>query len=390
MREARLGVLVLFLLAASGARAQTQNMSASPVVASAPLPMPAMTGPLQAAAPITLNAGPLGKILVTGVVSGIGLWQAHRTFADQSTHGDLSNAQVFLQKVNGWWQYYIQAGVYNLPTLGAPFLSTGRTTNDFYGPLPVAYLKLVPSEKTSIQIGALPTLVGAEYTFTFENMNIERGLLWAQENAVNRGIQVNQTMGKFTASLSWNDGYYSDRFSSLSGSLTYTNGPNSVAFAAMGNLGRTRFQTLATPVQNNGTIYTIAYTYAKGPWIVQPYFQYGKVPTNLNIGVSQGAAARGAAILLARHFGGRISLAGRGEYIASTGSASTRSVNLIYGPGSSAWSLTLTPTYQDHGFFLRGELSYVRAIDFTPGDGFGPAGLKRAQTRALLESGFMF
>lgn len=388
MSQIKLGMFVLMLLATAASQAQIVPATQGSV--SSPLPAPAMTGPLQTAAPVTLDAGPLGKVLVTGVVSGIGLWQSHRTSVDQSMRGDLSNAQVFLQKTSGWWQYYIQAGAYNLPTLGAPFLSTAQTTNDFYGPLPVAYLKLVPSKRTSIQIGTLPTLVGAEYTFTFENMNIERGLLWSQENAIYRGIQVNQSIGKFTGSLSWNDGYYSDRFSSLSGSLTYTSGPNSVAFAAMGNLGQTRFQTLATPVQNNGTIYTIAYTYAKGPWIVQPYFQYGKVPTNLNIGVSQGAAARGAAILLARHFGGRISLAGRGEYIASTGSTSTRSVNLIYGPGSSAWSLTLTPTYQDHGFFLRGELSYVRAIDFTPGDGFGFAGLKRAQTRALLESGFMF
>ena len=72
--------------------------------------------------------------------------------------------------------------------------------------------------------------MGAEYTFTFENMNIDRGLLWNQENAVNRGIQVNQTMGKFTASLSWNDGFYSNRYSWLSGALTYANGPHSVAF----------------------------------------------------------------------------------------------------------------------------------------------------------------
>ena len=38
--------------------------------------------------------------------------------------------------------------------------------------------------------------MGAEYTFTFQNMNIERGLLWNQETAVNRGIQVNQALGK--------------------------------------------------------------------------------------------------------------------------------------------------------------------------------------------------
>src|ERR1039457_3546873 len=104
-------------------------------------------------------------------------------------------------------------------------------------------------------IGALPTLMGAESTFTFENMNIERGLLWNQENAVNRGIQVNQTMGKFTASLSWNVGFYSNRYSWLSGSLTYANGPHSLAFVGMGNLGQTAFQTLATPVHYNSSMY---------------------------------------------------------------------------------------------------------------------------------------
>ena len=50
--------------------------------------------------------------------------------------------------------------------------------------------------------------MGAESTFTFQNMNIERGLLWNQENAVNRGVQVNHTLGKLTASLAWTDGYH--------------------------------------------------------------------------------------------------------------------------------------------------------------------------------------
>jgi hypothetical protein len=73
----------------------------------------------------------------------------------------------------------------------------------------------------SILIGELLTLIGAEYTFTFENMNIERGLLWNQENAVNRGIQVNGSFGKLSASLSWNDGFYSNRYTWLTGSLAY-------------------------------------------------------------------------------------------------------------------------------------------------------------------------
>ena len=105
-----------------------------------------------------------------------------------------------------------------------------------------AFVKLQAGKNTSFEIGALPTLIGAEYTFSFENMNIERGLLWNQENAVNRGIQVNQTMGKFTASLSWNDGFYSNRYTWLSGSLAYTNGPHALSFVAGGNLGQTKFQ----------------------------------------------------------------------------------------------------------------------------------------------------
>src|ERR1022692_4296593 len=211
----------------------------TPSPASAALPTPSITGPLQGLPPAIFDAGPFGEVAVNGVLSGMGLWQSNHILGDNSTQAALSNWQVFLQRTDGWFQFYLQAGAYNIPALGTPFLDTGKVVSDLYGPLPVAFLKLVPGKNTSILIGALPTLMGAEYTFTFENMNIERGLLWNQENAINRGIQVNQTMGKFTASLSWNDGYYSNRYSWVSGSLTYTNGPHGLAFVGMGNLGQT-------------------------------------------------------------------------------------------------------------------------------------------------------
>jgi len=68
-------------------------------------------------------------------------------------------------------------------------------------------------------------------------------------NAVSRGIQVNQTWGKWSASLAWTDGFY-QRYSWLSGDLMYTNGPNMIMFVGGGNLGQTKFETFATPVQN--------------------------------------------------------------------------------------------------------------------------------------------
>jgi hypothetical protein len=158
----------------------------------------------------------------------------------------------------------------------------------------------------------------------------------------------------------------------------------------MGNLGQTAFQTAATPVQNNGSMYAVVYTYTKGPWIVQPYFQFSDVPTNLRIGIAKGAGTRGGALLVTHTFKHGFSLAGRGEYITSTGSASEQAVNLLFGPGSSGTSLTVTPTFQHGGFFVRGDVSWVRAGSYAPGSVFGVTGTNQNQVRAVAEFGFIF
>ncbi len=371
------------------------DQSTAPAAAAAPaapaaLSTPAITGPVSNLPPAVFDAGPLGKLDVNGIITGFGMWQGNHVPGDSNTQAALSNGQVFLQKTDGWFQFYVQAGAYTVPALGTPFLSTGRTISDLYGPVPVAFAKFQVAKNTSIQIGELPTLIGAEYTFSFENMNIDRGLVWNQENAVNRGIQLNQTMGKFTASASWNDGFYSDRFTWVSGSLAYANGPHAISFVAGGNLGQTKFQTYATPVQNNGAIYNVIYTYTKGSWIIQPYYQYTNVPTNASIGVLKGANTNGGAILLSYAFKHGFSLPVRYEYISSSGSAAEDSVNLMYGPGSAGTSVTVTPTFQYGGFFFRGDLSWVHASNVTPGDVFGPTGVNKDQPRAVAEIGFMF
>jgi hypothetical protein len=372
---------------------QAQDAQTPPAAPAAPtaLPTPAITGPLSGLPPAIFDAGPFGKIAVNGFLSGMGLAQNNHIPGDDTTHADLSNGQVFIQKTDGWFQFYVQAGAYTLPALATPFLGTNDTLTNFYGPVPQAFVKLQAGKNTSFMIGALPTLIGAEYTFTFENMNVERGLLWNQENAVNRGIQVNQTMGKFSASLSWNDGFYSDRYTWLSGSLAYTNGPHTLSFVGMGNLGQTAFQTLATPVQNNSSIYNVIYTYNKGSWIIQPYWQYTDVPTNAKIGVVKGTSTNGGAILVNHTFKKGFSLPVRWEYITSSGSAKDSSLNLIgCGPGCGGTSITVTPTFQYGGFFFRGDISLVHAVDFTKGSLFGPQGLDENQVRAMGEIGFVF
>lgn len=357
----------------------------------APLTTPAVTGPLAWLPPAMFDAGPLGKIAANGIVTGSGLWQDNHVPGDDMGQAALSNGQIFIQKADGKVQYFIEVGAYTLPALGASFLAADKTVSDFYGPVPVAFLKVPAGKTTQFLIGALPTLIGAEYTFTFENMNIERGLLWNQEPAVSRGIQVNQTLGKYlSASLSWNDGYYSNRYSWLSGSLTYTKGPHALAFAAGGNYGQTGYQTFATPVQNSSSIYNVIYTYSKGAWIIQPYFQYSNVPTNVHVGVAKGASTTGGALLVSHAFKHGFSLPGRVEYITSSGSAADGAANLMFGPGSAGTSVTVTPTLQKGGLFFRSDLSWTHASSYTPGDVFGKVGTNPNQARAIAEVGFIF
>jgi hypothetical protein len=175
-----------------GAQTAAPNPQKPSVPADPPptaLTTPAITGPLQPIPPAIFDAGPFGKLATNAIVDGLGMWTGNHVPGDDVTRADLSNGQIFIQKTDGWFQFYVQAGAYNIPALGTPFLATDKTMSDLFGPVPVAYLKLQPAKNTSVLVGALPTLIGAEYTFTFENMNVDRGLLWNQENAVNRGIR---------------------------------------------------------------------------------------------------------------------------------------------------------------------------------------------------------
>jgi len=384
--------MVIALMA--GAQTQATPPATAPALAPAPAPLSTfvLTGPLQWLPPATFDAGPLGKLSVNGIVTGYSVFQNNSVPGDDNAQGTLSNGQIFIQKADGKIQYYIQAGVYTMPTLSVPFVSAQDTVNNFYGPVPVAYLKFQAAKNTQFLIGSLPTLMGAESTFTYQNLNIERGIVWNQENAINRGVQMNQTMGRYlSAAVSWNDGYYSNRYSWLSGSATLTKGPHSLVYDGMGNLGQTAYQTVATPVQNNSYMHAVIYTYTKGPWIVSPYFQYGKLPTNTRVGVAKGTSATGGALNASYAFKSGFSLPARVEYLASSGSATDGSVNLLgFGAGSKGVTFTVTPTYQKGGMFLRGDLALVHATDYAKGAVFGKTGTEANQFRAVLEFGFIF
>jgi len=353
------------------------------------------------AGPLTVNLKPesfdipdFGKIYVSGAVTGLALSEDYPFPGDRRDLADVSNAQVFVQKVDGVFQFFIQAGVYSLPALGAPYLTAGNATNDLYGPLPVAFIKIAPNSNFNIEAGKLVAVCGAEYTFTYENMNIERGLLWNQENAVCRGVQANYTAGPVALAVSWTDGFYSSRYNWLAGQATWTiNSSNSLEAVVMGNTGKTDYGTLATPIylNNDRQMDNLIYTFTSGAWIVQPYLQYAETKTGADIGIAKASSTTGAALLVNYAVPNTsFNLSGRVEYESSSGSATDGSVNLLYGPGSKAWSFTFTPTYQAGVLFTRAEASLVQASSTTRGMALGPTGTNRSQLRFAVEAGILF
>ena len=235
--------------------------------------------------------------------------------------------------------------------------------------------------------------MGAESTFTYQNFNIERGIVWNQENAINRGIQVNQTMGKYlTASISWNDGYYSNRYSWLSGSVTFTKGPHSPGVRRDGEPRTDR-------LSNGGYAGAEQRLYARGDLYATPRAHgsfrrtssTATLPTNTKVGVTKGTSATGGAINVSYAFKSGFSLPARVEYLTSSGSATDGSVNLLgFGAGSAGTTFTATPTYQKGGMYVRGDLAWVHATNYTPGDVFGKTGTDASQFRGVLEFGFIF
>jgi hypothetical protein len=312
---------------------------------------------------------------------------------DREARADLANGQLFVQKTDGWFQFYADAGAYTLPSLGTPFMSVGHTAHDTYGYLPQAWLKIAPTENFSIQAGQLAALVGNENAFTFQNFNIERGLLWNQTPLFSRGVQANYTSGPLTLQLSLNDGYYSDRFNWLTWQAVYSlnDGADVFSFNGGANLGRTSYSSLVTPLaQNNSAIGDLIYTHTSGSWIVSPYIQFSDVPQAVALGFIHNATSISGAVLASYAITPELFLAGRAEYISTSGGDVAGTPNLLYGPGSDAWSLTFTPTFQHGVFYARGEASYIGALDAAAGDGFGRTLDKSSQVRLMLEAGVVF
>ena len=358
--------------------------------------------------PINFDAAGIGKVYVSGVASGLGLFQSDPVGAVFSPNGkfvghdinnnvDLSNGFAIVQKIDGLFQFYAQAGAYSIPALGVNYHATQRDgidENHYFGYFPLGYAKLVPTDNFSVEAGKLPSVIGDENTFTYQNVNIERGLLWNLEPAITHGGQANLTTGPIAWAVSFTDGFYSTRYNWLSGSAAWTIDPsNTLTVSGGGSVSNSNSNSIAAPYQlDNGAVINLIYTYNAAPFTISPYFQYTHNDHSAiyTPGFTKDADTYGGAVLANYNIDDNWNLGGRFEYVGSSGSATDGTVNVLFGPGSSAYSFTVTPTWQSGIYFARLEGSYVGTSSTTHGFVFGKTGNSTSQGRFLVEAGVLF
>ena len=346
--------------------------------------------------PINFNIAQIENIQFQALATGIGMAQNNPTSGDFNSLVDISNAQLIVQKSSGLVQFYIQGGYYSIPSLGTTYQRASLQTKDSFGLVPLANISFALTNQWLLTAGKINSFGGNENTFTYQNNNIDRGLLWNQTSNVSRGFQASYKQGALSSSVTLNDGFYSNQLSWMGASAKYQlNQKNSTSFVWAGSIKTNTSDTFITPIaQNNSQIFNLIHTYASSRWTISPYLQFTYVPANSSLGILGSSQTTGAAILTNYRFSNKtsdvFSLPLRFEYIGSSGKGNPNAPNLLYGQGSAAWSATITPTYQYERGFIRAELSYVQALNTAQGKAFGPSGNSNNQARLMLETGLLY
>ena len=347
------------------------------------------------------NTEGAGSWQINAALTGLGAIQSNASGNDPRKYGDISNAQAVMAKPSGLIQAFAVAGYYSIPDLSTGYLRAASQTKRTWSALPVAYASIVPDNNWSLSVGKLFALGGAEGTFSYENTNIQRGLLWGQTNSISQGMQLNYQNDTWATSMAWTDGADSGTYNWVAVSAAYKASARTAITAVWnGSLSGNSADNSKTPLlQNNSQITSLLFAYKGDQLGLTPYLQYTVVPAKPAIGIYGVSSTQGIGILatyrLTPLVDGQlpkqnITLPMRFEYLNTQGNSGTSANNLLYGPNSAAWSATLTPTWQNGPFFCRLEGSYVKALNYSQGSAFGPMGTTPSQAKLMFEAGLLY
>ncbi|MCX8075521.1 MAG: porin [Aquificaceae bacterium] len=345
----------------------------------------AIFGGLCFAEEIKLKADPLGTLKLSGALTVYGTYTNNKILPDEKkTSYDVGSALLKIEKPAEPFGFTLIGGAYAVPVLGLPFANTSTTTDPFSA-LPVAYGEYTLMKDVSIQAGKLPTIIGYESAFTYQNNYIQRGLVWNMQPVVHHGVRLNYNLKPIVVKLGINDGFYTLSTTSakpaIEGSVSYKlSDDNAFSFNFILPSKSSKPNVTASPT-NKRELNLLA-TYKVDKTSIGVDLMYVEAPKDDEAGVIAKAKASGAALHLSYELDS-YKISGRVEYVKDDeDDGGSDLVGL--GDGNKGWTLTVTPSYKKGILFARGEISFVNANDpFTAKD-------KKSQMKAGVEVGFLF
>lgn len=239
------------------------------------------------------------------------------------------------------------AGQYSFPALGFPILpaNAADANTQLYTALPVASVQYAFDGHFSIAAGKFAALLGQESPFTYQNLNIERGIGWSMEPTISRGVQAAYTNGPWSMTLQENDAYYSGSFRAVEGLLGWAPSSNAnlqFAFIVPG----ANVPPNPTTAVGNKAEYDLMYTRQIGKLQLLPYFLWINSPASATLGYPRAESAYAGVLLANWTFSSALSIPVRYEYAADGSSAADTGLNadlVGFGAGSRVQTITVTP-----------------------------------------------
>jgi hypothetical protein len=340
-------------------------LAQTPAAAPSPLPVPAAT------------ASPVPVIGVAPEFTAYHFW----TSGAARPQTDLSNGLLNFIFHVGKLHADATLGTYAFPTVGFPLVPNNEpgTNVALFSPLPVAVITYNITSHLSFAAGKFAALLGQESPFSYENLNVQRGLVWNMEPTISRGVQLEYTNGPLSITLQDNDAYYSGRNRAFEGLLGWSPSSNtSLQVAAI--VPGANVPPNATVSVGNKAEYDLMYSRTIDKLQLLPYLLWVHSPKSPVLGYTSAEDAQAAVLMCAWTFSPEWSFAYRYEDAWNYSSTSDSSANadlVGFGPGSSAESQTLTAAYRfNNGGIIRLEYSHVSAAG-------------RSQSRYGMELGVM-
>ncbi|EGO95851.1 hypothetical protein APM_1318 [Acidiphilium sp. PM] len=362
--------------------------------------------------PQKFEAGPLGTLDVSGGFSGYfyalsGASNTNPLGIRKSAGAEARVLDLTVKKSSGPFQFTIEVKPYASLYFGVqPSQMTAKTFT--LGPLYAAYGTWAPTSNFSISVGQVYSTEGWESSTDWQNANLIDSPLYYVENSSSRGVQVNYTYGKLSATLTFGDGFDSGVFNTFQELVTYSfDSNNALSLYGTQNVGTTGPNTYAygqgttgTPNILNGVYqgYNAAYVnsdmfggyydYTNGNLNVVPEVQYVYSKPNSRVGLTKFTSNFGAEVITNYQFGkSPWSLGSMVFYYKNIGPQAW-----YLNANSSGFGIGVTPSWIKGHFFVRGEVGLLHLTNLGTGGtgGFGANGTDRNQVMSVLSAGIVF